>query len=168
MSGPDWGVNEAPKHFRTLRGADDLVTSDDVDDVPAVVAARAEGWFPAHEAPLWCFIPAIWPVTARTWTPDVRIRHKTRGVIAGEQVRLPWNAYDYFDVEADTNCLLADIGLPARPGGRIWLLRPPPGHDTLESVLHQLWSSWRDGGGEDCVTTALVAHAQLELDWLFS
>lgn len=167
MPEPSWGIDDPPGPFRSADGVADA-DSDDVNDVPAVAEARTLGYFPAHEAPLWCFIPAIWPSAARAWTPDVRIRHKTRGATAGSRVFLPWSAYDHFSIEDETNLLLARVGLPPRPGGRIWLLKPPPGYDDLDAVLQHVWTSWRSSGGEDLMTPEFVAHAQRELGRLFS
>ena len=77
MGTPDGELDEPPRGF----GADHVavIDSDDPEDLPAVIAARREGYFAAHDAPLWCFVPAIWPRRARAWTPDRRVGWLTCG-----------------------------------------------------------------------------------------
>ncbi|WP_423804960.1 DUF5956 family protein [Nocardioides salarius] len=111
----EWGEDEQPSSFGLSSSCGEPVYSDQPDDVPEVRAARARNYFPAHEAPLWCFIPAIWPSEARAWVHDRRVRHSTRLCDGGPLERLPWTAADYADIENDTNALLAELGLPPRP-----------------------------------------------------
>jgi hypothetical protein len=154
----DWGVHEQAADFG-IWGKDWVaVDSDDAADVDEVAAAREQGWFVLTEAPLWCFIPSVWPREARAWVRDRRVRH------AGRQ---PWTAADYFEIEDDYNGLLERYGLPPRPGGRIWVLRPPEGFETLDAVLADIWAGWRAKGGEDPPGPGLVAHAARRLEELF-
>ena len=60
----------------------DALDTDDVSELPEVRAARVLGWESAHEAPLWCFRPAVWPVRARAWLPDRRFAEHARTVVA--------------------------------------------------------------------------------------
>jgi hypothetical protein len=163
----DWGFDEHPNDFG-VRGLDwDPVDSDHVDDVEAVAAARKQGWFPLDEAPLWCFIPAVWPGHARAWIRDRRVRHSSRHCDGRPSERLPWAAADYFEIEDDYNRVLDEYGVPPRPGGRIWVLRPPAGYETLDDVLGDIWTGWVTTGGEDPPGPGLVEHAARRLLELF-
>ncbi|HRA07860.1 MAG TPA: DUF5956 family protein [Propionicimonas sp.] len=165
MGEPDWGVEEAARSFGPAGWSWEPVYSDRPEDVPEVIAAREVGYFPADEAPLWCFIPAIWPVSERAWVRDCRVRHLSRSYSDGRLERLPWTAAEYAEIEDDTNRSLADLGLPPRPGGRIWLLRPPAPYPTAQAVLDHLWDGWRDG--PDTVTPKFVAYIESRLRNLF-
>jgi hypothetical protein len=165
MGQPDWGVDEAARSFGSASSSWDPVYSDQPEDVPEVAAARAARFFPADEAPLWCFIPAIWPVSERAWVRDCRVRHLNRSYADGRSERLPWTAAEYAEIEVDTNRSLADLGLPPRPAGRIWLLRPPPRHRSAQAVLDDVWAGWVDG--PDTTTPRFVAYIESRLRGIF-
>ena len=156
----DWGLAEEPASFDPGAWRGDPVYSDEPDDVPAVRLARAQGYFPAHEAPLWCFIPAIWPSAARAWVHDQRVRHLTKTCDGGPLERLPWSTADYARHEKDTNRLLAELGLPARPAGRIWVLRAPEPYATPQDILDEIWAGWQASGGPAMATPRFVEYAQ--------
>jgi hypothetical protein len=116
----DWGLRVSPEDFGGWAALDgEFIESNNEDDLPEIVAACEAGWFTLTEAPLWCFIPAIWPDHARAWVRDRRVRHSGR---------VPWTAAAYFDIEDEYNQMLGQYGLPPRPGGRI---RGPPSARTL-------------------------------------
>lgn len=163
----EWGEDEQPSSFGLSSSCGEPVYSDQPDDVPEVRAARARNYFPAHEAPLWCFIPAIWPSEARAWVHDRRVRHSTRLCDGGPLERLPWTAADYADIENDTNALLAELGLPPRPTGRIWLLRAPEPYATPQDVLDDIWAGWQASGGPAMATPEFVQYAHSRLSELF-
>ena len=164
----DWAFDEPSENFGVQGREWEPVASDDVDDLEEVAAARAQGWFPVSEAPLWCFIPAIWPAHARAWIRDRRIRHATRQRGTGPVELLPWTAADHFEIEADYNSILRDYGVPPRPGGRIWVLRPPAGYDRLDDVLRDVWSSWLvANGGEGPPSPRLVEYVAHRVRGLF-
>ena len=167
MTEADWGVDEQPTTFDPACADWEPVYSDRADDVPEVQAARARGYLPAHEAPLWCFIPAIWPSDARAWVSDYRVRHLERYCEGGQSERLPWTTADYLRHEQDANVLLAELGLPERPPGRIWLLRAPLPYATPQEVLDDIWSSWLASGGRAMATPELVEYAQARLREIF-
>lgn len=167
MVEPDWGVHKQPTSFGPPAVGWEPIYSDRPEDVPEVKAARARGYFPAHEAPLWCFIPAIWPAEARAWVRDQRVRHLTMQCEGGPLERLPWTTADYADIENDTNALLAELGLPARPAGRIWLLRAPQPYATAQDVLDDVWTGWQASGGPAMATSDFVQHAQSRLREIF-
>lgn len=163
----DWGLDEDPAWFG-VRGLDWVaVDSDKPDDVAEVAAARRSGYFPAHEAPMWCFLPALWPREARAWVRDRRVRHGTRSSGAGPVERVPWTAADYADDEAGTNRFLTELGLPPRPAGRIWVLRPPTAYPTLDAVLGDLWDGWIAAGEEPMATREFVTYVAGRMHELF-
>lgn len=162
----DWGVDDGPSSFGSPARWEP-VYSDSPEDVPAVQAARSLGYVPAHEAPLWCFIPAIWPAADRAWVHDRRVRTMGRQCDDGPLERLPWSAAVYADIENDANTLLAELGLPARPAGRIWLLRPPASYDSVQAVLDDIWAGWQAGGGQPMATRAFVEYADRRLREIF-
>lgn len=98
---------------------------------------------------------------------DSRVRHLTVQCDGGPRERLPWTTADYADHEDETNGLLAELGLPARPAGRIWLLRPPAHHGTVQDVLDDIWAGWQASGGPAMATPAFVHHAHGRLRELF-
>jgi Family of unknown function (DUF5956) len=132
---PTWGPDEDP-----LR--DDWPAAPlPPEHLPAVLAARADGWFLAPDAPLWSFLPAVWPTAARAWVPDrsVRLVHMSRdGPDGRDDVVVPWSAWDHAEVERDVDALLRSAGVPARPFGRLWLLRPPPHVEDLDDAVDSL------------------------------
>ncbi len=137
-------------------------------DLPAVRAAHEQGFEPAPEAPLWTFLPAVWPRAARAWIPDTRAR-SMRVFCNREPARtVPWSAADYFEMESDANELLAECGLPARPAGRVWLLKPPPGFATLDDALRRLRRSAKDAGLPVMADRAFVEQVSRDLDGLFT
>jgi Family of unknown function (DUF5956) len=163
MAEADWGVEEPARSFGAGGRPWEPVHSDRLDDVPEVVAARALGFQPADEAPLWCFVPAIWPRRQRAWVRDCRVRHLTRRHSDGRTERLPWTAAEYADLEDDTNALLRELGLPPRPAGRIWLLRAPEPYASAHAVLEDVWAGWLASGGPATATAELVEHTQSRL-----
>ena len=167
MVAADWGLHDEPSSFGSPASEWEPVDSDSPEDLPEVMAARAHAYSPTPEAPLWCFIPAIWPPEARVWVRDSRVRHLTRQCDGGPPERLPWTAADYADHENDTNALLAELGLPPRPAGRIWLLRAPAAHGTVHDVLDDIWVGWQTSGGPAMATAQFVQYAQGRLHEFF-
>ena len=137
-------------------------------EMPAVRAARNRGLEPAPEAPLWTFLPAVWPQASRAWVPDTRVRHM-EVVCNGEPARtVPWSTVDYFEMETDANWSLAECGLPARPAGRLWLLKPPPQIASLDDTLGRLIVSAKEAGLDIMATRAFVQQVHRDLDGLFT
>jgi hypothetical protein len=163
----DWGLHTEPGWFDPEAWPAGPVHSDEPDDVPEVKAARVHGFFTAHEAPLWCFVPAIWPSEARAWVRDLRVRQMTRQCDDGPLERLPWTTADYAEQENDINGLLAELGLPPRPAGRIWLLRAPVPYTTPREVLDDIAGRWQRSGELLTATPELVRFAQHRLHEIF-
>ena len=168
MTAADWGLDLLDLVVPGAHLQDDPVDSDDPADLPVVAAARSLGWEPAHEAPLWCFLPAVWDHGARAWVHDLRVRHEVGGILGQELRRRPWSTWVYADIEADTNALLRECGLPPRPFGRVWLLRPPPGFASLAEVLDHLSDHAVASGQEITVTPGFVRVVADEVRRLFS
>ena len=80
---------------------------------------------------------------------------------------MPWSAADYADIEADINATLDTYGVPPRPAGRVWLLRPPPGFACLDDVLGHLLAVATAVGDDMMPTRSLAAHVDRELRLLF-
>ena len=153
---------EAEELGMVVRGpAYDAVDSDDVADLPEVRRARDLGWEPAPEAPLWCFLPVVWPTRACAWLPDRRIRHSTVAGSDGSPVRrVPWSTSTHAEIETDYNRLLEECGFPPRPFGRVWLLRPPQGWASVDALLGQVVDTWRLAGGEVYADRRFAEHAR--------
>lgn len=145
MTAPDWGLEEPVRTFGPDAWSWEPVHSDELEDLPEVIAAAADGWFAVTDAPLWCFVPAIWPTHARAWVRDTRVRTLKRGYPDGRWERQPWTAADHAEVEQDVDAHLARLGVAPRPAGRVWLLRPPPGIPTVQHVLDDVWAGSRRG-----------------------
>lgn len=147
MIDADWGWDED-----SLRLADrpscDVVTSDDVEDLPDVRVGREHGYVPAPEDPMWCFLPAVWPRAARGWVPDVRVR--TAWHVHGDAApeRVPWTTATYAEIEQDALWMLTQAGVPPRPAGRVWLLRGPRPETSALDLLDEISDAWAATGGQ--------------------
>ncbi|MFZ2015826.1 MAG: DUF5956 family protein [Nocardioides sp.] len=169
MATVDWGVEAAPLRLPGLpHGWLAPIEADDPWQLPAVQAAHEQGFEPAPEAPLWTFLPAAWPDSARAWIPDTRVRHLQMSCNEEPWRTAPWSTADYFELEADANRLLADCGLPPRPPGRLWLLKPPEGFVSLDATLGRLLKSAEDSGLLVTADRAFVQQVLRDLDGLFA
>lgn len=162
----DWGMDLAESDFDAPH--EWSVDSDLASDLPAVRAAAGLGYEPAHEAPLYCFLPAVWPNESRAWVRDIRIRHAQTSADGSPTGRVPWSTWDYFETEADTNGFLRDCGFPARPAGRLWLLRPPPGFASLDDVLRHLAKTAEAAGLELYAHPDFANHVERVVAQLFA
>ncbi|WP_258724902.1 DUF5956 family protein [Cellulomonas sp. NS3] len=135
--------------------------------LPSVAAARAQGWHLAPDAPLWCFLPAVWPARQRAWVPDrsVRVVRTVCDGVPGPEI--PWSAWDHAEVEGVVASLLADAGVPARPPGRLWLLRPPPGTRDLDDAVDRLAAGAESAGVPVRCCAELVAWSAATVDGWF-
>lgn len=134
----DWGLDEPGLHLPGTHGDCETVLSDNPSAITSVRTARELGFEPLHESPMWTFLPAVWPVHARAWARDTRVRHMAVTHGSGPTRQVPWATADYAEMEMSANLLLAECGIPPRPAGRIWLLRPPPSSPSLQDVLDEL------------------------------
>ncbi len=147
----DWGRDELP-----LRG-EWPTTSLPADRLPGVLAARAEGWTLAPDAPVWAFLPAVWPPEHRCWVEDRSVRYVRVTCTGAPPVSIPWSAWDHVEGERDVNELLVESGVPPRPAGRVWLLRPPPGWPDLDTVLRSVTGAADAAGVEGACSPPFVA-----------
>jgi len=167
MVAADWGLDTEETSFAHVpHDRCEPIDSDDPAMLPQAQAARAQGYEPAHEAPMWCFLPAIWPESARAWVRDTRVRHAS-GSCDGRAWRAPWSAADHAEIEVDTNEMLRRCGLPPRPAGRVWLLKPPPGFTNLQETLGHLGRTAELAGLDAMASRSFVEHVERELDTLF-
>ena len=170
MSAYTWeGTSSDARFFGRVReqnAGEVPVMTDDARALSLAVAAREEGFEVAPEAPLWLFLPAIWPVQSRAWIRDNRIR-QLRTMIEGNWVDLPWGTADYFEVEASEQEFIQALGLPPRPPGRVWLLRPPPGVGDLDQTLQLLSDSAKTARVKIDVSHGFFDHTSRTLAALF-
>jgi Family of unknown function (DUF5956) len=170
MSGYGWeGTSNDARFFWRVReqNAGELpVMTDDAHTLSLAVAAREDGFVVAPDAPLWLFLPAVWPVESRAWIRDNRVR-RLRTMTEGVWADIPWSTADYFEVEADEQRIIGLYGLPPRPPGRVWLLRPPPAVGDLDQTLHLLSDAARAAGVEADVTLEFFDHTTRTLHALF-
>ncbi|WP_030726420.1 DUF5956 family protein [Streptomyces sp. NRRL S-237] len=113
------------------------------DRLPEMRELEVLGWEPAPEDLRWVFLPYVWPPAARTWIPD-RSTHWAvdtaldgHGHITGVECA-PLPEPDLRDLDREADEALAELGLPPRPRGRLWLLRPVGPFTTLGEVLDHL------------------------------
>ena len=141
------------------------VMTDDARDLSLAVAAREDGFEVAPDAPLWLFLPAVWPVESRAWIRDNRVR-RMRTMTRGRWGDLPWGAADYFEVEASEQ---EDdlLRLAASPTRRVWLLRPPAAVSDLEQTLRLLSDGAESAGVVADVTPQFLDHTVRTLRALF-
>ena len=164
MGSVDWGADSDPASYQRFPPTE----TEDPSDLPAVRAASDHGYEVAPEAPMWTFLPAVWPPSTRTWIPDTRVRHMQVSCADGAIRVLPWSTTDYFEMESDANRTLAECGLPSRPAGRLWLLKPPPGQPSLLHTLSALVASARRAGLQVRWSCEFVKHVQRELPAMFA
>lgn len=106
-------------------------------DLPELQDFLSSGWELAPEAPIWAFLPAIWPMDHRAWIRD-RARHVSIEFSSTGQRFVEWSIEDFDEIDRDYANICALAGVPARPSGRLWLLRSPDGrtvNEILEEVL---------------------------------
>lgn len=166
MLDANWGSDRAEGRFHRVEHYH-YVDSDDPAFIPEVRAAQEHGYELADEAPLWCFLPAVWPDHARAWIRDTRARSARISCHGEPSERVPWTAADYAEVESDINELLRECSIPERPAGRLWLLKPPPGHRSIRETLDYLASSAESAGIPFMASAEFAAQAQQELKRLF-
>jgi hypothetical protein len=111
-------------------------------DQPPAAQRGGSGWFEAPEAPMWAFLPALWPRAYRQWVPDDDVRLVTETTIEVDGTTVsetrPWGDDEAATVESDINVFLEEAGLPPRPPARLWMLRLPPPWDDLADYLDRL------------------------------
>lgn len=106
------------------------------DALPEVLELRERGWVPAPEAPLFAFLPAVWPAEHRTWVQD-RSTHFSVEFVDQEPGRLVRaSAESTAAYDNDMAGVCEQAGVPTRPARRLWFLRVPPTAEvSLDDVL---------------------------------
>jgi hypothetical protein len=97
-------------------------------DLPEVRQLVADGWQLAPDAPLWAFLPAVWPREHRTWVADRSTYYVTETceTAAARSTRaLPLSEDEQTDLDGDRSSLCAEAGVAGWRPGRLWLLRGP-------------------------------------------
>ena len=155
----DWGVDEPSRDGPWPTAATGP------SGLPAVVAAGQEGFSLAPEAALWCFLPAVWPPSERAWVEDRAARYVTVHTRRSAS-QVPWSRWDFAAAEQDVRQLLAASGVPPRPPGRLWMLRPPPVFDTLDETLEAIVERAEAAGVPVMCSQPFVAATAVALrDW---
>lgn len=141
------------------------------DRLPEVRELEVLGWEPAPEGAEWVFLPYVWPPAARTWIPDRSTHWAVDTVLDGHghitDVRAaPLPEPDLHDLDREAEEALAALGLPPRPPGRLWLLRPVGGLPSVDAVLDRLRTTARSRGVPPSPTPAFLHLTQEELSSL--
>ncbi|GAB3402007.1 DUF5956 family protein [Flindersiella endophytica] len=133
----DWGLGEPP---HPVAGGHAGRSELEPADLPEVRQLVGEGWELAPDAPMYVFLPAVWPAELRTWVPDRSTRYATnwRSSPSDPVSRVPWEEELRRDLEAGANRDLERVGIAPRPPDRLWLLRPPAGFARLDALLTYL------------------------------
>jgi hypothetical protein len=129
------------------------------------------GWVLAPEAPMWVFLPFVWPPAGRTWVPDRSTRWEVDTVFDGDGRVLdvacrPVAAGERETLEDDAAADLELAGLPPRPRGRLWLLRPVGGFRDVDAVLDFLCARAEERGVLPGLSAAFVELCRRELEAL--
>ena len=156
----DWGLDSEP--MRSGWPSKAMLAH----ELPEVLEARDEGWFLTSDAPMWAFLPAVWPAAHRRWIPDRSIRWARMSCAGGPTTDMPWSAWDYVEHERDINDLLTASSVPPRPAGRLWLLRTPRAFRDLDSTIDSLAKSALRAEIALCCSQELVEFVETTVvDW---
>lgn len=93
------------------------------DELPEVLTLVGQGWALAPDAPVWSFLPAVFPRTHRTWVRDRSTwycQEWVDGVHRGRSVASDEDVADVYRLNADH---AGRCGFPDWDSTRIWLLR---------------------------------------------
>lgn len=108
-------------------------------ELPEVKMLMRSGWRPLEPAPLYCLLPAAWPVEHRTWVPD-----RLPKVGMGGTTDTYWSDIVPLSDEDRHDDYPAEqarvVGLPDPPVERIWLLRSPWPRVPVSVIYEMIWS----------------------------
>jgi hypothetical protein len=135
------------------------------EDLPEVAELVAGGWRVAEPSPMWSFLPAAWPPSLRCWVPDRLPRFSRSTLDRGSTVIIPWTAEVGDDIRRHDLEVLARVGLPPPPTGRIWLLRSPWPSIGVAPVLSMIAVRSHARGGRATLDRMLVDSAREVLGW---
>ena len=125
-------------------------------ELPEVRQLVTAGWELAPDAPVWVFLPALWPAAHRCWVAD-RSTPTMVETVDGRSTVLPWTDEVRAEHEADLRDLCEAAGVPGWAPGRIWLLRGPRGR-PVQAVVDAVVTSAEAAGVPVTAGPALVAH----------
>ncbi|MBT2478651.1 DUF5956 family protein [Streptomyces sp. ISL-94] len=138
------------------------------DRLPEIRELEVLGWEPAPEELRWAFLPYVWPPAARTWIPDrsthwaVETSLDGHGHITDVQCA-PLPEGDLRELDGETDTVLAALGLPPSPRGRLWLLRPVGSLPTVAAVLDHLDATAAERGVQPGLSPEFLGLAATEL-----
>lgn len=118
------------------------------DDFPVVEPEEVEGWWELEESGIAALLAWEGGPTFAARTPDnaVHLVDVTIGARGGPQrhYQEPRTAQDQEHIDEYVNEFLEMVGVPARPGGYRWLLKPRTGwtFEQLMTEAHRIWSAY--------------------------
>ncbi|MGC4748136.1 DUF5956 family protein [Micromonospora sp. DT201] len=152
----DWGLDEPANPVADRAGEAAGLTP---EQLPEVRELTARGWQLAPDAPLYAFLPAVWPRKLRTWVPDRATSYDTcyeqdpkTHTVLPTQTRVAGPA----EIDEDHDWTLARVGITGRPRGRLWLLKPPHGYDSVDALLDEVWQRAQQQGIEATMNEPFV------------
>ncbi|MFE6225919.1 DUF5956 family protein [Streptomyces sp. NPDC057854] len=160
-----WDESGIPHRVASRRSG---TTELEPDRLPEVRELVERGWAPAPETPMWVFLPYVWPAEARTWVPDRSTRWQldttldAAGRVLDVECR-PLSREEKETQEQDAAADLALAGVPPRPRGRLWLLRPVGGLENLAAVLEHLCAAAEARGVDTGLSVAFTELGAGEL-----
>lgn len=162
----DWGQDQPPAPIASVNAAP---LDAPAEDLPEIQALAAEGWhLLPHDAPMWQFLPAVWPRAHRTWVPDRSTRYYSDYVDGHFVAHAPWTPAMLESVESDINTRLIAAGLSPRPPRRLWLARLPEGFRSLDDLLQNLAETAERRGVEPFAQQAFIRVVGEHLAALFA
>lgn len=150
----DWGVDEESVYVRSSSGPPRAA-----HEIREVQEQAVEGFELLDDSFMSSYAPAIWPREHRRWAQDHSTHFKTVVINDEPASRYPWTVWDHIEIERDYNELLVAAGLPPRPAGRLWLLRPPARLPDLNAALSELTRRAVAAGAEPMLCAGLVEVA---------
>jgi hypothetical protein len=116
-------------------------------ELPEVLELVSQGWVLAHEAPVWAFLPAVFPRTHRTWLHDRSTWYFEEWVDGVPQPPRPLPSDDVADVQRVYADHAARCGFVDWDASRIWMLRGGNGL-TVDQIIERIVRATRqDGAG---------------------
>ncbi|MFG2875156.1 DUF5956 family protein [Streptomyces sp. NPDC048337] len=140
----------------------------EADRLPEIRELEVLGWEPAPEELRWAFLPYVWPPADRTWIPDRSTHWAVETSLDGhghitDVACAPLPEADLRDLDGETDTAIAALGLPPRPRGRLWLLRPVGSFPTVDSVLDHLVAASAERGVRPGLSTEFLNLSATEL-----
>ena len=133
---------------------------------PPVQGRPNSKMFKEPDAPMWLFLPAVWPPSKRTWMPTGT--HRTKAychVPATDKTYThdrPRTQEEQTEIDDDADALLAEAGIAPRPRGRVYYLEVPTGNSNLQDILKLIVQRALQKEVEPCCCKAFV-HTAIEV-----